>query len=165
MSSISDLGAEKDRAILHKTVRDFGAFADDGAFDRLAALFAPRITLDYSSLTGQPASTLSSTELMAQWASLLPGFDLTCHAINIPSADIRGVLATVEAAVCADHFIADQWWQVQGCYEFVFHKIDGAWKIETLRFHLTGESGSRDVLALAVEAVLRRKPRTQIGKA
>lgn len=156
MNPITDLRSQQDLATLRALVRNFGAFADAGLFVHLGALFAPRVHVDYSSLNGQAPASVETDALMREWAGVLPGFDLTFHDIDGISIDLQGDSAAVGANLCADHFVAGLFWRARGRYEFVFHRIDGRWKIETLRFLLREEEGTREAFGLAVEAARHR---------
>lgn len=148
--------SRRDIAALKSAVRNFGTFADAGLFAHLEALFAPRVYVDYQSLNGQAPETKDAAALMREWAGVLPGFDLTFHDLDEVGVDLRGDIAAVGANVSADHFVAGLFWQVRGQYEFVFRRLDGRWKIETLRFLLREEDGTREVFGPAIEAARLR---------
>ncbi|MBS1210128.1 MAG: hypothetical protein H6R19_2526 [Proteobacteria bacterium] len=156
LSPVTDLQIRQDLAALHAAVRNFGAFADAGLFAQLEALFAPRVHVDYQSLTGQAPARVEAATLMREWAGVLPGFDLTFHHIDGINIDLHGDSASVAANVCADHFVAGLFWRVRGCYEFTFQHGERRWKIDSLRFLLREEEGTRDVFGLAISAVQDR---------
>lgn len=154
--STTEMGERQDLATLRGLVRNFGAFADAGLFTHLESLFAPRVHVDYSSLNGQAPASVEPAALMREWAAVLPGFDATFHNIDELDVALRGDTAAAGARVCADHFVAGLYWRVAGRYEFVFRRIDGRWRMETLRFLLREEEGTREVFGPAIEAVRRR---------
>ncbi|MEN3111958.1 nuclear transport factor 2 family protein [Uliginosibacterium paludis] len=153
--------ANADEISLRKLVRDFGAFADNGLFDQLGTLFAPEVRLDYSAL-GAPAVQLSREALIGNWASLLPGFDLTLHDIDISDLTLTADTARCEAALQADHFVGAHYWQLTGRYSFELRRTSvrwniACWEITALTLSLDGELGSREVLAAATANVSRRR--------
>ncbi len=157
MTSPATAGASADEISLRKTIRDFGAFADNHLFKQLEALFAPEVRLDYSAL-GAPAAPIRREDLMRNWAGLLPGFDLTLHDINIERIEITPDAALCSARVCAEHFVDGLYWQVSGHYRFEMHRTSSRWntarwEISALTLSVEGELGSREVFAAATARV------------
>lgn len=142
----------KDEAAIATMVESVGTLADRSEFDALARLYADEFTLDYSSLNEQPASPKTPAELMAEWSSVLPGFDRTRHALSNVNVVVTGDTANATADVVASHWIGDDFWQVEGSYEYAFARQDGQWLITAMTFNLKGETGSRDVFGPAIEA-------------
>ena len=141
-----------DHAAVTTIVESVGALADRGEFDALARLFASEFTLDYSSLNEQPAATRTPADLMAEWASVLPGFDRTRHALSDIVVDVSGATATARANVVASHWIGEGFWQVSGHYDYKLANTDRGWAITSMTFTLEDETGSRDVFGPAIEA-------------
>ena len=156
-----------DEAAVMTIVEAVGVLADTRDFEALADLYADGVTVDYSSLSGEPAASTSPDALMMQWAATLPGFDRTRHDVSNVRAAVSGDEATATADVVADHWIGDGHWQVTGCYDYRFAKADGAWRVTAMTFTVLDEAGSRDVFGPASEAaaanptdfVLRRRTR------
>ncbi len=153
MNNAAITTANADEISLRRTIRDFAAFADNALFDRLGALFAPEIELDYSAL-GAPATRIRREDLMQNWSALLPGFDLTLHDVSINGIQISTDSATCSARVRADHFVDGLYWQVSGEYRFELNRAStrwatARWEIRALTLLLDGELGSRDVFAAA----------------
>lgn len=151
MNQLAEWQHQLDLAALRAAVRNFGAFADARLFPLLEDLFAPRVYVDYQSLNGQAPASMDAASLMEQWSGVLPGFALTYHDISEVSVDLRGDSAAAGALVCADHFVAGLFWRVKGRYEFVFRRRGSGWKIETLRFLLLEEEGTREVFGPAIQ--------------
>lgn len=141
-----------DRASVTTIVRAVGVLADRGEFDALKRLFADRLTLDYSSLNGRPATQMTSDQLMAAWARVLPGFDRTHHRISGINVVLSGDRATARADVIADHWLKDRHWQVAGQYDYTFARRDGRWKVTSMTFTLKKEKGSRAIFGPAIKA-------------
>ncbi len=128
--------------------------ADLGSFRALEELYAERVHVDYSSLSGEPAATVAARDLMDSWAAVLPGFDRTRHEVTNLFASVDGATAIVTTDVVADHYVDSLFWQARGTYRFELQKQEGRWRIHAHTFALAGESGSREALARATERAL-----------
>ena len=93
---------------------------------------------------------------MAEWASVLPGFDQTRHAISNIRVKLFGISATDTANVVAFHWMGEETWQVSGIYKFDFVKQQGQWKISSMIFVLENEIGSRDIFGPVIPAARER---------
>ena len=139
-------------AAIRTTVESVGTLVDRGEFDALSRLYADELTLDYSSLNGQPAAKITPSALMAQWASVLPGFDRTRHALSDVDVSLDGITAAAHACVVASHWVGADFWQVAGHYDYALAKKENGWVITSMTFTLESEKGSRDVFGPAIEA-------------
>lgn len=144
--------SSSDEAAIRTIVESVGLLADRGEFDALSRLYADEFTLDYSSLNNEPASKKTPLELMSEWASVLPGFDRTRHAVSNIEVDMSNGKTTASADVIASHWVDDAFWQVTGRYDYEFIRQDNLWKIAAMTFMLEGETGSRDIFGPAIEA-------------
>lgn len=142
----------EDEATIKTIVESVGLFADRHEFDALEKLYADEFMLDYSSLSGAPADVKSPQALMTEWASVLPGFDRTRHALSDVTVTIDGDQATATADVEAGHWVDGVYWQVDGHYDYQFERQAGSWKITSMTFSLENELGSRDVFGPAIKA-------------
>ena len=140
----------KDEAQIRSNIGGFAALADQGAFEYLGRLFAPELSVDYTSLFGGEPQTVSRKELMQQWAGFLPGFDATFHELGTMNVEIdqREAKATVDFT--ASHWLGEEgFWAISGQYEFSLVKAGDNWQINSVTLNAKGEEGSRDVLAEA----------------
>ena len=159
-----------DEAAVKTIVESVGTFADRHQFDALEALYADEVMIDYSTLNGTPAELKSPQVLMTEWASVLPGFDRTRHALSNVEAVVSGDTASATAAVSAGHWIADAYWQVDGYYSYEMEKQDDGWKVTSMTLTVTDEIGSRDVFGPVLDAaaanptdyILRQQTRAAI---
>lgn len=142
----------EDEATIKTMVESVGLFADRHEFDSLEKLYADEFVLDYSSLSGAPAEVKSPQALMTEWASVLPGFDRTRHALSDVAATVDGDQATAFANVQAGHWVDGAYWQVDGHYDYQLERQAGSWKITSMTFSLEDETGSRDVFGPAIAA-------------
>lgn len=142
---------KKDEAAIKTIVESIGTLADTRNFEALEKLYAPEIKMDYTSLNGGDMELKSSQTLMAEWAGVLPGFDVTRHAISNIKVTIKGSAAIATADVIAEHYVNDLFWQVKGDYQYELVKDDNHWLVTAHRFNLQDEFGTRDVFNFAVE--------------
>jgi hypothetical protein len=127
---------------------------DLARYDLAEAAFAPRITIDYTSLWGGEPQQMTPAQLMDGWRGIVPGFDATWHELADVRAEVRGDEATATAHVDGRHWIGERLWRPIGTYHWTLRKLDGAWKVASMRFAMTQEIGDR---ALATEATERAK--------
>lgn len=140
----------RDEAQVKSALNSFSAMADQGAYEYLGRLFAPVVTLDYTSLFGGEVSSAKREDLMKQWAGFLPGFDTTFHDLDIVKVNITGSKADALADITASHWLGDEgFWQVSGQYEFTLIKAGDNWQIESVKLNRLAEEGSRDILGQA----------------
>jgi len=119
--------------------------------ESLEKLYADEVRVDYTSAFGGEPELKSPHSLMTQWASVLPGFDRTRHALSNIDVKLKGSYAEATADVTAEHYLGGAFWQVGGEYNFTLQKEVDSWKISTHCFKLKAEIGSRDVLQQARE--------------
>jgi SnoaL-like domain len=138
----------------------FGLNADLRDWDAVRRDFSERVTVDYSSLTGSPASTLPSSELVASWRGLLPGFTRTQHTIGMPRIEVRGDQAVAQAPFVAWHFLettptpaGGTSWVVGGRYEWGLRREANGWRITRLTLHGAWQDGNRELPALVSRRV------------
>ena len=134
-------------------------------WDELLALFAPQVRIDYVSLFGGEAQSMTREELIGGWRKLLPGFTRTCHVIGVPVITVSGNTAQAAASVVAWHFVKEaelagrDYWLVGGCYEMGFGKLDGGWRIASLTLARAWAEGNLELPKLAGERAALSKAR------
>ena len=149
-------GQQQDVAAVTTAIEAVATLADLGRFDALETLYAEEVTVDYSSLTGEPAARVAASDLMRAWGALLPGFDRTRHTLSDIRVIIDGNAAVATAAFTADHYINERFWQARGNYRYELRRDGRAWRIVAHTMNLQGEGGSRDVLELAAQRAAER---------
>jgi ketosteroid isomerase-like protein len=141
-----------DIAAIMTAIESVATLADRGDFDALEGIYAPEVRLDYTNVFGGQPELVSNTALMTRWAGVLPGFDRTRHTLSDVRVSIDGNHATATANIVADHWIGGQSWQLRGRYVYALVRDSRDWRITAHTLTGTGETGSRDVLALASTA-------------
>lgn len=146
---------EKNKII--NITENVGTLADSKSWDKLANLFATKVNLDYSSMTKQPAETLTPQEIMQRWSAFLPGFDWTSHKNTNPIVKITGNKATVHSDVRATHYIKGvkdgEFWVVDGSYDYELENITGTWKITSMKLNFEKTAGNDNLPAVALKRV------------
>lgn len=145
-------------AAIKTVVESVAVLADSGNFEALEQLYADEVLVDYSSLSGIEAELKSPQALMMEWAGVLPGFDITRHAISNVEVDVSGSRAVATADVVADHYVGDLHWQVAGDYRYELVNAGDAWRIAAATFNLRDEDGTRDVFGPAAENAAAQPP-------
>lgn len=150
-TTIATAGIALEEAAIKTIVESVGSLADRRNFEALEKLYAAEVEVDYTSLAGGEVELKSPQALMTQWASVLPGFDLTRHELSNMVVEIAGNSATASADVVADHYIDQQVWQVSGNYRYKLTKGLDGWRIVSHTFNFESEKGTRDVFGPATE--------------
>jgi hypothetical protein len=127
----------------------------------LVQLFDAQVHVDYTSLFGGEAQTMTAEDLVGSWRQLVPGFTRTSHLIGAPSVKIDGDRAEASASVTAWHAITDQAvdgggvWIVHGSYEMEFVRHRGVWRIAALILARAWVEGNPELPSIAGERVRR----------
>jgi len=157
LAAASPAAAEPaDVAAVTTVVESVATLADRGEFDALERLYAPEVRVDYTSLAGGEPEVKSASALMTQWATVIPGFDRTRHAISDVKVRLNGSTASATANVVADHWIDTRHWRVSGRYDYGLVRDGRDWRITAHKLTVTGEEGSRDVFGPAMDAAKAR---------
>ena len=128
--------------------------ADNRNWTEVEAQFDSKVTLDYSSMTGNPATEVSPTEITTGWKTVLPGFKFTHHQIGNFITEVYGNKAHSFCYGTATHYLDDDngnVWTVVGSYDFNLEKIDGTWKIITMTFNYKYQEGNTKLIEKAIE--------------
>jgi hypothetical protein len=147
LSPVGDLESSK----VITVVSSIPLAVDRAAYDLAERAFAPSVVIDYTSLWGGEANTMTPAALMTAWRGIVPGFDGTWHELSDVKATVTGDKATATAFVDGRHWIGDKLWRPIGNYNWDLQKIDGEWKVTRMEFAMTQEIGDRNVATLAME--------------
>ena len=119
---------------------------DQQKWEKVAQLFHEEVLLDYSSMNGNPAATLSSQEIITAWKTILPGFEHTHHQLGNFLSKIDQQKATVFCYGTASHYLTNEngnVWTVVGSYDFELVKQhEGSWKISSMKFNFSYQNGN-----------------------
>ena len=127
---------------------------DERDWDPVLESFSPKVILDYSSMTGNPATKLNPEAIVTAWKGILPGFESTHHQIGNILEHIDGDKATIFCYGIATHYLTDasgNIWTVVGSYDFEVDKnSDGNWKISKMKFNFKYQDGNMSLPEKAI---------------
>ena len=112
---------------------------------RARGYFADRVRVDFSSLSGQPESTIPADDLIAGWAGNLKGSKTSLHLRTNHEVTVEGDRATVQSNGYAWNRMegnGDPLWEVWGTYTHQMVRSGDGWKVDAVAFHKTHERGS-----------------------
>ncbi len=138
-----------DIAMIKTTLEAMAVLADQNRYVALEEVFTDKVTVDYTSLFGGTVAPIAVKELMTQWASFLPGFEVTRHNLSNIMVTAGETSAIASADIRAEHYVEGLFWEITGTYDYKLIKDNGTWKIAGLTLNFKKETGTRDVLALA----------------
>lgn len=147
-----------DKLAVIEKVNQVALHADLLQWDRLIQdVFHETVTVDYTSLFGGEAETLTGKELIARWKSVLPGFDSTQHLLGSHFVEIDGDTAKAIVHVRANHVLANTMggdtWVVGGTYYYELIRTDAGWRVRSSRLAKSYVEGNQQLLALAQQRV------------
>ncbi len=131
---------EKDKII--QTFSSVFAGADERDWAKVQNAMAVNVLLDYSSLSGNPAASLSSEQIIETWKGFLPGFDRTHHQLSEFEVELNQAVVNIHCRGTADHFIGREVWTVECTYDAELEQANGNWVVTKLAFHLLRQSGN-----------------------
>lgn len=115
---------------------------DEVDWDTVRASFADEVRVDYSSLSGQPASIISGDSLISSWQGLVPGFDATQHLTGPIVIDESGPdEVTARTSVRGYHWIVNDEWMVAGRYRMSLRRLGECWRIAAITLSTVRQSG------------------------
>ena len=138
-----------------RVLNAFGLHTDTHRWDKLLALFAAEVTVDYTSLFGGSVQNTKAADLVGAWKKVIPQFTCAQHLITNHLIDVDGDTAFAETQVAALHTMVEpaltgkDAWTVGGRYEFRLRKLAGSWKIEAVKLIATRQSGNPELIKIA----------------
>ncbi len=133
--------------------------ADRGNWSAVENAFADQVLLDYSSM-GAKVETLKPAQIIANWKTVLPGFQATQHAVTNHRVSIKGNEAECFSYVDSIHFLPNEsgknTWRVMGFYNHHLVKTAKGWRVDRMKLTTTLIEGNNDLPKLAAEAVKKQ---------
>jgi len=119
--------------------RDYGLFR---------SVFTDQVTMDFSSYSGRPATTLSADDWVASAATLFDSLDATQHSMTNPLVDVvnGGSTATQRMAMQAAHFLNGVEFTIGGWYHDELVRTDDGWKIAAVTLNVTWRRGDESIM-------------------
>lgn len=131
--------------------------ADERDWKKVKTSFADDVLLDYYSMSGNPASVLTSNDIITAWKGFLPGFDITHHHVTKFHIEQSDGIAKAHFSGKADHFIDGETWTVEGTYdlELTISSDDDA-KVTKFKFNLQKQSGNNGLPQKAISKTSKK---------
>ena len=141
----------------HHVVTQLFVSTDQRNWSAVEACFADEVVLDYSSMNGNPAATLTPAEIVTSWQGILPGFEHTHHQLgNLITSEEKGK-AHVFAYGTATHHLSEaagNIWTVVGSYDFDLIRGPGkTWRISRMKFNFKYQDGNTALPEKAIRRV------------
>lgn len=138
-----------------ETVTNIFVGADERDWALIEAAFDSKVLLDYSSLSGNPAATLPTGDIIASWKAIFPGFKNTHHQIGNFKITHDDKEANVFCYGTATHYLPNDsrqdLWTVVGTYNFHLVYKKGQWKADRMQFNFKYQDGNTNLPQLAIE--------------
>lgn len=130
--------------------------ADTHDWELVQSVLAPSVFLDYTSMRGGEAEVQTPEQIIASWASFLPGFDKTHHQLSSFKVQLHGAEADAHYSTTADHFIGDEIWTVIATYHTKLVKQGDKWLINYHKINYDRQSGNSSLPKLAHQNIANR---------
>jgi hypothetical protein len=139
-----------------KVITNIFEGADERDWKKVKASFANDVLLDYYSMSGNPASVLTSSDIIIAWKGFLPGFDITHHHVTKFHVEQSDGIAKANFFGKADHFIDGESWTVEGTYDLELAVSGDDAKVTKFKFNLQKQSGDTGLPQKAVANVSKK---------
>lgn len=134
-----------------QTITTLFEAADERNWQKLMGVMCETVLLDYSSMNGNPAASLTPQQITGSWAAFLPGFDKTHHRLFDFKVKENDKVAEVHFGGNAAHWIESDCWIVEGTYDVKLLWHNHQWMVSAMKFNFEKQSGHTELPALAVE--------------
>jgi SnoaL-like domain len=140
-----------DRDAIIETVTKVAWYADRRDWDAITRLFAEKVLLDYTSLTGGEPATVSPQQIADNWEQNLGALDATQHLLGSYLVNQVGHTAEATANFIATHIrhqpSGGGTWTLGGRYHWRLRRDSETWKIEAMTMTAIWSSGDQSIMA------------------
>ncbi|MEL6557343.1 MAG: nuclear transport factor 2 family protein [Bacteroidota bacterium] len=128
--------------------------SDQRDWNMVEQIFDDNVLLDYSSMSGNPAASLTPEAITTAWKGVLPGFEYTHHQIGNMLTTIDDNTAKVFCYGTATHYLTDEEgnvWTVVGSYDFDL-RLDAKdnWRVTSMKFNFKYQDGNTSLPEKAI---------------
>ncbi|MER6843893.1 nuclear transport factor 2 family protein [Streptomyces platensis] len=142
-----------DKVEITEKTAEFGLRVDTHEWDRLKALLADAVTIDYSLLHGKDPVTTDPDGVVDMWHTVLENLTSTQHLIAGQVITVDGDIATCVANLVASHYLpnesGDPTWTIGGRYEFGLVRTESGWRINAVVLIPKWSTGNRTIMQIA----------------
>lgn len=153
VGSVECVGSIESKYAVAETCTRMAVHADRREWESLRGLFAEKVLLDYTSLSGGAPAQLTPQEIADAWSATLGGYDATQHLIANQLVEIDGDRAVCTASFQATHRLATAHgaplWTLGGDYRWELARSGGRWLIHTVVMTAAWGDGNQDLPAQA----------------
>ncbi|MEH6790337.1 nuclear transport factor 2 family protein [Parasphingorhabdus sp.] len=150
-----------DRARIKDHILRYATGIDRRDWALYRSIFADRLTIDFSSWSGEPASVMDANDWVAGVRRTLEPFDATQHVLTNFVTEVTGERATCTCYMAAHHHLVTgdlrEMHSIGGYYVHDLRRAPEGWLIHRTQLNVTWEMGDR---ALFEQAALRAAPGT-----
>ncbi|MEW4467897.1 nuclear transport factor 2 family protein [Parasphingorhabdus sp. JC815] len=144
-----------DRANITDHILKYATGIDQHQWDLYRSIYADEATLDFSSWSGTPASTMPADDWVAGVRATLEPFDATQHVLTNFVLDVNGDSATCTCYMSAHHHLVvdgdRQMHSIGGYYVHELGRVKNGWLIHKTTLNVTWEMGDRGLFDLAAK--------------
>ena len=146
-----------DRARITDHVLRYATGIDRRDWKLYRSIFADQLTIDFSSWSGEPATSMKADDWVAGVRATLEPFDATQHVLTNFVIEVDGADATCNCYMAAHHHLVTgafrEMHSIGGYYVHHLRRAGQGWLIDSTQLNVTWEMGDR---ALFEQAALRR---------
>lgn len=137
---------QSEEQMVYDTVNELFLATDRQDWPAVENVFADEVFFDMSSLTGNPAITLSPREITQGWDQGLKGLEAVHHQTGNYRIRVNGSEAQVFCYGTATHYLTTRSGRntrtFVGSYDFGLTRIHKAWKIKSFKFNFKFMEGN-----------------------
>ncbi len=144
-----------DRSNITDHVLNYATGIDQHQWDLYRSIFADEIMLDFSSWSGDPASTMPADDWVAAVRATLEPFDATQHVLTNFAINLDGDSAACTCYMAAHHHLVvdgdRQMHSIGGYYIHGLQRAGDGWLIHKTQLNVTWEMSDRGLFELAAK--------------
>ena len=145
-----------DKISVAETVYRYAYGIDTRDFVLYRSIFADEVAIDFSSYSGQPASTMSADAWVARLQPLFRGLDATQHTMSNPLVDINNDHARCRMYMQAIHILdpsdSEAWFTIGGYYDDTLVRHGAGWLITGVTLTVLWRQGDPEIMKRAVRS-------------
>ena len=149
-----------DRLAVQDTVTRMAVLADRRDWQALTGIFADRVRVDYTALTGGAPSSVAGADLVTAWAGALGGYQATQHLVADHLVELDGDTAVATATFQATHYLPNPHggplWTLGGTYRWELVRTQDGWKISAVAMTPQWAEGNQQLTVLAAQRAATR---------
>lgn len=147
------------RTAIVDTVTSLFWHTDHHDWDRLAAVFADPVRLDYTAIQGGEPQLLAPADVVAGWRPAFDALDAHQHLVSNSLLHLDGDRAELTASFIATHQWQAETWTLGGDYRMELTRIDMRWRVSGMTMIPVWQTGDPGLIPRAIAAASGSSPR------